>query len=174
MSLNYTVVRSVCTLSRAQNRAITIESAPKSSKNLLSTDTRSTCMASASTSAKTLSVLDSGRAPLTCLVGDSGRPIVNASRASCTMSGGLRSSRQLTGADHVLAEYVVPVQGLYPVGVVDSVEIALAEVWGDGHRDQVLGAMQAQPVHCTTDHGARGAAEQESGACQSMAGTDGV
>src|SRR5687767_13389796 len=159
MSLIDTAGRSGRFLTRAQNRAITIESAPKSSKKLLSTDTRSTCMASASTSAKTLSVRDSGRASLTCLVGDSGRPIVNASRASCTMSGGLRRSGQLTGADHVLAEHVVPVQVLYPVGVVDSVEIALAEVWGDGHRGEVLRAMQAQPVQRTTDHGARGAAE---------------
>ena len=43
---------------RAQNCAITIESAPRSSKKLLSTDTRSTCRMSASTSAKLLSMLE--------------------------------------------------------------------------------------------------------------------
>ena len=40
----------------AQNRAITIESAPRSSKKLLSTGTRSTCITAASTSAKTPSI----------------------------------------------------------------------------------------------------------------------
>ena len=85
MSLIDTAGSSGRFLTLAQNRAITIESAPRSSKKLLSTDTRSTCTMSASTSAKALSVLDSGRAPLPCLVGDSARPTVKASRAACTM-----------------------------------------------------------------------------------------
>ena len=42
MSLIDTAGRSGRFLTRAQNRAITIESAPRSSKKLLSTDTRST------------------------------------------------------------------------------------------------------------------------------------
>jgi hypothetical protein len=58
-------------LTRAQNRAITIESAPRSSKKLLSTDTCSTLMTSASTSAKALSVVDSEEARLTCAVEES-------------------------------------------------------------------------------------------------------
>ena len=41
---------------RAQNRAITIESAPRSSKKLLSTDTRSDTQQSARISARFLSV----------------------------------------------------------------------------------------------------------------------
>src|SRR4029453_6258024 len=122
---------------RAQNRAITIESAPRSSKKLLSTETRSTCMTSASTSAKMLSVLDFGRVPLTSPVGDSARPTVNAPRASCTMSGGLRSGGQLIRAEHVLA-----VQIPDPVRVVDRVQIALAEVWGDRHCGEILRAVQ--------------------------------
>ena len=43
-------------LTRAQKWAITSESAPRSSKKWLSTDTRSTRATSASTSAKTVSV----------------------------------------------------------------------------------------------------------------------
>ena len=49
MSLIDTDGRSGRFLTRAQNCAITIESAPRSSKKLLSTDTRSTCTTSAST-----------------------------------------------------------------------------------------------------------------------------
>ena len=52
MSLIDTAGNSGRFLTRAQNRAITIESAPKSSKKLLSTDTRSRPITSASTSAK--------------------------------------------------------------------------------------------------------------------------
>src|SRR6188472_803527 len=71
MSLIDTDGRSGRFLTRAQNRAITIESAPRSSKKLLSTDTCSTLMTSASTSAKALSVVDSEEARLTCAVEES-------------------------------------------------------------------------------------------------------
>ena len=49
-------------LTRAQNWAITIESAPRSSKKWLSTDTRSTRTTSASTSARLRSVPVAGPA----------------------------------------------------------------------------------------------------------------
>ena len=70
---------------RAQNRAITIESAPKSSKKLLSTDTRSRPITSASTSAKALSVLESEPTALISMVGASSRSTVKAPRASSTV-----------------------------------------------------------------------------------------
>jgi len=85
MSLIEIAGRSGRFLTRAQNRVITIESAPRSSKKLLSTDTRSTCMTSASTAAKVLSVLDSEPAPLPCVAGKSARPAVKTPGASCTM-----------------------------------------------------------------------------------------
>ena len=144
MSLIDTAGRSGRFRTRAQNRAITIESAPRSSKKLLSTDTRSTCMTSASTSAKALSVLDSEHVRMPCVVGESARPAVKEPRASCTMSGGPRNGGQLIGAEHVLA-----VQILHPVGLVDRVEIALAEVRGDSHRGLVVRVMHGStsPSH---------------------------
>src|SRR4029453_8133678 len=133
MSLIDTAGRSGRFLTRAQNRAITIESAPRSSKKMLSTETRSTFTTSASTSAKAVSVLDFARTHLPCGGGDSARPTVNAPRASCNMSGGPRSGGELTGAEHVCA-----VEILDPVGVVDGVEVTLAEVRGDGHRGEMV------------------------------------
>src|SRR6185295_7695982 len=103
MSLIDTAGRSGRFLTRAQNRAITIESAPRSSKKLLSTDTRSTCTTSDSTSAKALSVFDSESVPMPCEVGGSARLAVNELRASCTTSGGPRNGGQFIGAEHVLA-----------------------------------------------------------------------
>src|SRR5882724_8119694 len=57
MSLIDTDGRSARFLTRAQKRAITIESAPSTSKKLLSTETRSTPMMSANTSASAPSAL---------------------------------------------------------------------------------------------------------------------
>ena len=51
-------------------------------------------------------------------------------------SRGLRSGGQLIGAEHVLA---VEIQ--HPVGVINGVEIALAEVWGDCHGSEVIRAV---------------------------------
>src|SRR6185312_6202868 len=84
-------------------------------------------------------------------------------------SRGLRSGGQLIGAEHVLA---VEIQ--HPVGVVDGVEIALAEVWSDCHCSEVIRAVDGQPVHCAADDCACGAAEQESSTCQLMTSANGV
>jgi hypothetical protein len=85
MSLIDTDGKSGRFLTRAQNCAITIESAPKSSKKLLSTDTRSTRTTSASTSANALSVLDSNQALLGCGEGASAKARVKTPAASCTV-----------------------------------------------------------------------------------------
>src|SRR4030095_6063162 len=165
MSLIDTAGRSGRFLTRAQNRAITIESAPRSSKKLLSTDTRSTCITPASTSANALSVLE---------LGGSARSAVKVARACCTTVSSLNSGGPRGGAQFIGTEHLLAVQIQHPAGVVDGVEIALAEVWGDSDRGEVLRSIQGQPVHGSADYGAGGTAEQESLARQSMAGTDGV
>src|SRR4028118_1813922 len=67
---------------------------------------------------------------------------------------------------HVQRERVLAVESLDPVGLVEGVEIALAEVWGDGHRGDVPPVMSGQPVHGAADDRAGGAAAQEAAAGQ--------
>ena len=65
-------------------------------------------------------------------------------------------------------------RGPHPVGLVDGVEVALAEVGGDGDGGEVVRVVPGQPVQRAADDGAGGAAEEEPAAGQAVAGADGV
>src|SRR5512135_637828 len=92
MSFIDTDGRSARFLTRAQKRAITIESAPRSWKKWLSTDTCSTRMTSASTSASALSVLLVGPANPPWVVED---PARSAAKTSTDSPNGSSISTQL-------------------------------------------------------------------------------
>ena len=70
------------------------------------------------------------------------------------------------------AEHVLAVNGFDPVGLINGVKVALAQVGGDGHRGQAARVVPRQPVHGAADHRAGGAAEQEPSPGQPMAGPD--
>src|SRR5579863_8587318 len=79
------------------------------------------------------------------------------------------SEAQLAGAERVVA-----VESLHPLGLVDGVDVALPEVWGDGNRDEARPVVPGQPVQRAADHRAGGAAEQEPVPGQAMARPYGV
>src|ERR1700754_4106166 len=66
-------------------------------------------------------------------------------------------------------EHVVAVEVLEPVRLVDRVEVAFAEVRGDGDGGAVGAAVFGEPAHGAADDGAGGTAEEEVAAGQSVA-----
>src|SRR3954454_7041684 len=181
MSLIDSAGRSGRLRTRAQKRAMTMESAPRSSKKCASVATRSTCRTSASTSARgscvggvvdavlagwsvgsvvrTVPHSATTRAPRAGVDGcGPGGSSVHELADDLGRGGGPRSRDALLG---VGAEQVLAVEVLDPVGLVEGVEIALAEIRGDGHRGDVRVAVPGQPGHRTADHRAGGAPEQE-------------
>src|ERR1700750_1575700 len=151
MSFMETEGRSSRLRTRAQNLAITSESAPSSSKKWPSAATCSTRLTSASIPARMLSV------PVA-------RTAVTASARSLATSGPGSDGGLAAGLDRdvfVALEHPLAVDGLDPVGLVDGVEVALAEVRGDGDRGEPAGVMPGQPARRGADHGAGGSAEQE-------------
>src|ERR1700722_8788372 len=157
MSLIDTDGTSARFLIRAQKWAITSESAPRSSKKWLPAATCSTCMMSASNSAR-ISSADCAVMPVPRSQGD---VVTGAQR-------GGEIGRRAARADDVLAVHRLP-----PAGLVDGVEIALAQVRGDGHRGEIAGVMQGEPAHGPAGDRAGGTAEQEPATSQPVAGTDG-
>src|SRR5947209_2668836 len=143
----------------AQKRAMTMESAPRSSKKCASVGTRSICRTSASTSARAPCVGPASVVSVVAAVGV-GRSIgsvvrtVPQSATTCAPRAGIdgcgpggSSVDELAGdlgrgggpwsRDALLgvgAEQVLAVEVLDPVGLVEGVEIALAEIRGDGDR----------------------------------------
>src|ERR1700733_13504533 len=146
---------------RAQKCAMTSESAPRSSKKWLSTGTCSVFTTAASTSARLCSV--SCSVPAEVLI-DTRTPCIEDPAGL----GGMRPASRPERVERVRA-----VQVLDPVGLVDGVEVALAQVRGDGHRGDLAVVVAGQPLHRAADHRAGGAAEQEPAPGQAVAGPDG-
>src|SRR4051794_22531899 len=175
---------------------MTIESAPRSSKKWLSTVTRSAGTSSASTSTSALCVAVGGgrysSVPGTAAPrGASGAASVSPTSAPgggdegadrCRspdgrgQTGHQRSAgpgrRDGRGVCTAPAECLVAEEPRHPVGLVDGVQVALPEVWGEGHCGEVLGVVAGQPPHGTADHRAGGAAEEETPAGQPVTGPD--
>ena len=155
MSLIDTDGRSGRFRTRAQNCAITIESAPRSSKKLLSTDTRSTLhdvsqhlgegCSRCSTPGRPVGAVR----PVSGQVGaqlhysgslnrqaNPGRPAVTARELPAPWSWLRRTAKRWSAPSELSTSS--PYRSMHPVGLVDGVEIALAEVRGDGHRGEVV------------------------------------
>src|SRR5215469_4887086 len=119
---------------------MTMESPPRSSKKLLSTGTwpTSTCITSASSPARMVWVSAAGARGTPAVAGDELGSVLRTSAGFPTMDApclrrrraGVKG-RSARRGEHFLAEEV-----MHPVGLVDGVEVALSEVWGDGHRGQ--------------------------------------
>src|SRR5713101_4418253 len=105
---------------RAQNLAITKESAPSSSKKWLSTDTRSTRRTSASTSAKMLSAPVVAALPRPAISVDSATPageLRSEPRAKCSSHGLVEEVGQaqlLAGGDRLVVHPLAHRQVEYP------------------------------------------------------------
>src|ERR1700733_5442536 len=153
-------------LTRGPKWAITSESAPRSSKKWLSAGTCSTCMTSASTPARPASTLSAvTRGPAGAERG-SARSAVMTSPPSRVP---LRTGGELAGAKHVPA-----VEVMEPIGVIDRVQVPLAEIRGDGHRGELPRVVAVQPARGAAHDRAGGAAEQEPAPGQPVAGPDGI
>ena len=158
---------------------MTSESAPRSSKKCASRGTCSTCSVITSAAGTSRRVTRLGwlvagadrsavRIPaMTSHHGTSQGHVKAAQVRAAVWSGSGDSPRPLE-------EQVLAVEVLQPVGLVDGVEVTLAEVGRDGHRGEVLAVVPGQPAHGATDHRAGGAAEQEPAAGEAVAGPDGV
>ena len=80
------------------------------------------------------------------------------------MASGLAQPLRLagtTGSEPIGIEHVTPVKIVKPFDLVNSVQIALAEIGGDGYGGEFARVTPGQPAQCAADHRASGAAKEE-------------